>query len=453
MNPLNKFINSLSTKLPAYTPSNSFTNTNKTKVTSGPMVSNPVKPFISPSSSNLSATNIVKPVVQPSTTPKTDPKSQFIDTLQTPQNAYDAVTGARTEYGASLGLPDMIGGKPVSSPKGNVTGTTTAPTVKEDPYQKYLQSLFDPKQAEIARGNITALNERTSAELLRTREREDELRKNKIGQLERGQSYQLGEEQRLSNRSLADLAIAKGASVDTLNQIMSAGKEAYGMTQPIEVGGVLYQKGADGNYTPLTGTGADAEQFTLGKDQIRYDAQGNVIASGVSGGAGSTEAPIIKTFGQTDYAWNPQTSQWDPVQLSDISPQVKIDKAEKLLTDIFDLRDTKGLSGAVGMKGISSLLGLKGTPIAGTPAANYLAKVNQIKGQLTLENMGVMKGVLSDADIKIITDASTALTTNMSETEFLKELGKIEGILKKVIASGGAMSSGGTTGDGGLFDW
>ena len=454
MNPLNEFINSLSTKLPAYTPSNSFTKkTEPLNMTLAPQ--GPVKPKSTSVSSNPSATSTVKPVIQASTSSVTNPKSQFVDSLST-QDAYDKVTGARTSYGASLGLPDMIGGKPVSTSKENITGTTITPVPKEDPYQKYLQSLFDPKQAEIARGNITALNERTSAEILRNREREDELRKNKIGQLERGQTYQLGEEQRLSNRSLADLAIAKGASVDTLNQIMSAGKEAYGMTQPIEVGGVLYQKGADGNYTPLTGIDSDAEQFTLGKDQIRYDAQGNIIASGISS-SGVGGASYIAGADPTVDSWVkwvqsggdvgkvPEEYRNQVVQgiSSTAKPQSEISK--QVVTTIGELLASPALSKIFGP--IDQFVG----GLVGPEAVLVKNKYNQLKGLLSLDNIKYLKGTgaISDAEQRLLANAASALGRNLYGEQARQELIKLRDGLSNIQGE----SSGGTTGDGGLFDW
>jgi len=200
-------------------------------------------------------------------------------------------------------------------------------------------------------------------------------------------------------------------------------------------------------YTAPT-AGADA--FTLGAGQKRYDSAGNLIASAPEDS--SSSAPVVKTFGQTDYTWNEQTGQWDPVSLSTNSPQAKVDKANRLLADINDLKNTKGMEQAVGFKGASSLFGFLKNPIAGSPAADYLSKLNSIVGQLTLENMGVMKGVLSDSDMKIIAQASTALNKDMSEPEFKKELAKIEAVMQKVVQSSGADSGTGNATEGG-FNW
>ena len=47
--------------------------------------------------------------------------------------------------------------------------------------------------------------------------------------------------------------------------------------------------------------------------------------------------------------------------------------------------------------------------IPGTEAANAVARIDSLKSLLTLDNMKLMKGVLSDSDMKVISSASTAL--------------------------------------------
>jgi hypothetical protein len=112
----------------------------------------------------------------------------------------------------------------------DTTGGTTATAPKYTPpaksaYVSYLESIFNPKQLNTANANLNDLNKRTSEELLRGRNTEDILRKNDIGQLEGGQQYGLNENARLTNKSLADLAISKGYQQDYVDRILGAGKE------------------------------------------------------------------------------------------------------------------------------------------------------------------------------------------------------------------------------------
>jgi len=193
-----------------------------------------------PATSNMS----VAPVATTSTTPKNNfisstagatstkpttitplPQSgqQYVSSIANQQPAYNTTTGLLTDYGKTQGLPEVNASKTIQSSPSVSSGTPK----KESAYIEYLKSMFNPEQLKIASDNTQALNERTSRELERSRDREDELRKNEVGQLKTGQDYQLGENERLSNKSLADLAIAKGANTDIYNQMLNAGKSVY----------------------------------------------------------------------------------------------------------------------------------------------------------------------------------------------------------------------------------
>jgi len=172
--------------------------------------------------SNAGATDTTKSNLPPA-------GQQYVQGLSTsakPENAYDTTSGMLTAYGKSQGLPEV--NAPIT---GGTTGTS-APVKKDTAYVEYLKTLFNPEQARIAQENVNALNQRTAQEIERNRKRDEEIRKNEIGQLERGQSYDLSEESRLSNKSLADLALAKGVSADILKQYTDAGKSIYDIEQP-----------------------------------------------------------------------------------------------------------------------------------------------------------------------------------------------------------------------------
>lgn len=82
--------------------------------------------------------------------------------------------------------------------------------------------------------------------------------------------------------------------------------------------------------------------------------------------------------------------------------------------------------------GITSYLG----NIAGTKQFDYKQQVTRLKNLLTIENLGIMKGVLSDADIKILTGAATALDVKMTKEAFLTELEKIKSKMSKIVSNG-----------------
>lgn len=114
--------------------------------------------------------------------------------------------------------------------------------------------------------------------------------------------------------------------------------------------------------------------------------------------------------------------------------QERAQTALEALSRIAVIEKHPGLSGAVGMKSAAQGYGMLPTPIAGTPEAGFMAQFDGLKSLLTLENIGKLKGVLSDTDMRILTNAATALNTNMAESEFIGELTKVKHLLSRVSA-------------------
>lgn len=101
---------------------------------------------------------------------------------------------------------------------------------------------------------------------------------------------------------------------------------------------------------------------------------------------------------------------------------------QKSVSDLNDMvTNNNGFSGAVGAKGLSSFFGLKGTPIAGSPAADFDAKLNQVKNDVILPNLTLLHGLgrVTDREFQALTSAVTDLSTNQSEGQFKKSLADI----------------------------
>jgi hypothetical protein len=107
-------------------------------------------------------------------------------------------------------------------------------------------------------------------------------------------------------------------------------------------------------------------------------------------------------------------------------PVVAEERANDILSAIEELENHPGLPGAVGLKGASSLYGLRKEPVAGTKEGDFAAQYDNLKSLMTMGNIGLMKGVLSDSDMKILASAASPLTRNMSNSAFRKELVKIK---------------------------
>jgi hypothetical protein len=92
----------------------------------------------------------------------------------------------------------------------------------------------------------------------------------------------------------------------------------------------------------------------------------------------------------------------------------KTDKLQEIVDTASSMLSDKKLGSAVGT--LSSKL-----PTFKGGTADFERSYEKLRGLLTLDNIGVLKGVLSDADMKIIKEASTRLNLNMSESGFKNE--------------------------------
>lgn len=214
---------------------------------------------------------------------------------------------------------------------------------------------------------------------------------------------------------------------------VSQEQESIDREKPIEVGGVLYQKQSDGSYKALTSSAKTAEGFTLGKDQARYDAQGNLIAGGTSSttGTGIYQAgsnPTVDAYikgiqsGSLKISDVPNDLQ-NQVALGMANtqkPQSEISKT--VLTTIDELLANPKLDNISGLLGQTFLGGITGD------AALAKNKYNQLKSLLSLDNIKYLKGTgaISDAEQRMLSNAASALGRNLSDSDFRKELIKLK---------------------------
>jgi hypothetical protein len=113
------------------------------------------------------------------------------------------------------------------------------------------------------------------------------------------------------------------------------------------------------------------------------------------------------------------------------------------------LRTMKGRAGAVGAPSLmdpGSLTRVIGRdPMAGSDAANYTAAVDQLKSQLTLPRMEMMRGLgaMSEKEFETLTRSATSLGTGLSEDQFGRELENIASTLSAARERLGAAGAGG----------
>jgi hypothetical protein len=363
---------------------------------------------------NTSATGIKPPVITPpiKTTPTLPPTGKTFVQNQI-QPAYDNITGARTQYGTSIGAQDMLGGKPVTPGGGTSATDATAPLkAPESPYMTYLKSMFDPEALKTTRSNIDQLNERTSDELLRSRSREDELRKNDIGQGSIGQAHQLTENARLSNRSLADLAIAKGSVTDIYNSMISAGKSVF-EAETAAAKAVQDQANEDKKI---------GQADTQIAETIRHN-------TATEEGVAAKAAQDAKEFGM-NYALDAKkvaieqqkANQTDPNSTTNINKNAT--DAASSLNVINSLLSNSSIGAISGVPALTAFL-------PGTNAQLAKNQFKQIKGMLALENRSKLKGsgAVSDFESRTLESAASSLDTNLSDKEFVRQLKQVRGVI------------------------
>jgi deoxyadenosine/deoxycytidine kinase len=167
---------------------------------------------------------------------------------------------------------------------------------------------------------------------------------------------------------------------------------------------LLSSKGSDGFVDPGVYISQRANYMRSGGSSADFDAQfGNLLSPQEQGSLGMSNAVSSQKAQQT------ATS------------------ALRIVNNM--INSGSALGNAVGP--ISSKL-----PTLRGSSADFEQNFNSLKALLTLENMGVMKGVLSDKDIEMIKNASANLSLSQSEAGFKKELANIKSILESRLGGG-----------------
>ena len=189
---------------------------------------------------------------------------------------------------------------------------------------------------------------------------------------------------------------------------------------------------ADGSVVLYDASKPYNEDGTL--NTINY--KGSDITDAVAESARGFEAPVVKTFGGQDYQWDEAVGDWAPVEVpgSGLSEQAK--KVQEILEAITFLKqDDAVLGNAVGP--ISSML-----PTLRGETADFEEKLTTLKALLTIDKMGIMKGVLSDSDMKMLEAAGASLKLRMSEDGFRTELDRIAEKLNGALGGAGGADTG-----------
>lgn len=114
----------------------------------------------------------------------------------------------------------------------------------------------------------------------------------------------------------------------------------------------------------------------------------------------------------------------------------------KTLNDFVD--ENHGFTAAVGAKGLTGagplglvgqLFGYEGSPIAGTQAADFDAKLKQVVNDVVLPNLTILHGLgrVTDREFQSLQSSITSLNPNLSESEFKNELKSVTDFVNQKI--------------------
>lgn len=256
-----------------------------------------------------------------------------------------------------------------------------------DYLSQYAKSLEPSSQVRDAASRLADIQNKGEERSLKARRAYEETL-DRSGMLKSGAQEAATRGARRDESMLADIALQESAAaraLDALTGSQTANQEYYKtlaeMNKPLQIG--------DNYYDPSTGeliqsAESSAEGFTLSPGQIRFDAEGNVIASG--GPREKTDAEITKALER---------------QEKDEAAKATQTSAIGLVSSILSSPDLGQVSGV-------SRLGI-GARIASSAAIR--SQLSQLKALTSLAERDKLKGTgpISDFEGKMLADSANAL--------------------------------------------
>ena len=129
----------------------------------------------------------------------------------------------------------------------------------------------------------------------------------------------------------------------------------------------------------------------------------------------------------------------EKAQIESIKASEKALEIKKVLTD---LQSMSGKNSAVGVGFKKSILGslpfVSGDAVSGSDRADFEAAATRAKNLLTLDNLKLMSGVLSETDIKILETAGSNLANfSQSEKSYDKEIQRVIDSMNRTVSVNG----------------
>ena len=134
---------------------------------------------------------------------------------------------------------------------------------------------------------------------------------------------------------------------------------------------------------------------------------------------------------------NIDATRADSIDTEGLESQAQeVETAQNILNVINTLENHPGFGGAVGAKGLfSSFGGLKGEPIAGTPAAGFMALFDRLDALVRSPALEKLRGLgaMSNKELQFVTNTLTALDPDMPEADFKRELNRVRNTMQTVL--------------------
>ena len=385
----------------------------------------------------------------------------------TGQDLYEGLLGLGTKGQATIQAEQEAGIGRLS---------TELTDVENEIAQKSLRFRRDRERIETQGGTVAQVNAKLN-EVSRKQNRE-------IADLEvirAARSNSLTNAQNLVNRQIELEFGDKIAQVNALKFIYDENKESLTKEEDrllqqtikreeraFEVASNEFARLKDAQYTMLEYAKENGAPNNVLKSILQSEtAEGAALAAGQYGVDPVRQANLANTYNQIkvrNAELDLKRNQIALSQLSDAQKAAEEESVEKelqkveaeaalsnlqLISDIYKINPDgsteihPGFSGAVGagigktFRGVANAIPFVSVDTegatSGTSKADFIGTHEQIKNSLTLENLDLMSGVLSETDIKILSSAATKLDLSLSEDAYIQEIQKIQNVFQRTV--------------------
>lgn len=216
-----------------------------------------------------------------------------------------------------------------------------------------------------------------------------------------------------------------------LQQELAALMGDASIPEPVKRAARLKRVGVTANPDDLVSA---EEQAAADKRAVDFERQ-KAQARRVPGGDTGKVEWLLRNGEPVKGTYQAGDKPYDPVAARSSQP-VNASEAQDTAAEVQRL--ARELKSAPGMRRAFGVFDSK-LPTMSQDTANAEAIANSLRAVLTLENMGKMKGVLSDSDMRVLQQASTTLQSSVSDAAAARELDRLDQMMAKITGdTGGA---------------